>query len=435
MKTLFKNALILLTDKEKPSSQMFSFCEGDILVDGEKIAKIGKGLGDGADKVIDCTDKLVMPGLINAHTHAYMTLFRNSADDIPFAEWLFDNMNVMEDNMAPDDAYWGTMLAAVEMIRTGTTSFLDMHMNIHENARAVRESGMRAVLTRGLVGDVGDEAAEDRIRQAKEEMEAWKDEKRLSFMLAPHAPFTCTEKFMCHIAEEAEKLGVGINIHLAESEGEIGMIKERYGVTPAELVLRTGLFDRHAVAAHCVRLTDSDMDILKDKGVSVVTNPVSNMKLGNGFARLVDIDEHGINVAIGTDGAGSNNTLNLFHEMSVAALIHKGVRLDAVSVSASDVLRYATVGGAKALGLEDRIGELKEGYEADIIVMDLKKNAFVPRTNIISTLAYCANGSEVCTVMVAGKLLMEDNELLTLDEEKIREEVCRRTARLLTFKA
>lgn len=431
LKTLFKKALILNTCKEKASSDMFTLLKGDLLVDGDSIKCIAENVEEEADKVIDCEGKLLMPGLINSHTHAYMTLFRNSADDIPFTEWLFERIDPMEGRMEPEDAYWGAMLAAIEMIKTGTTCFLDMHMHVHQTAQAVADSGIRAVLTRGLVGDPSDPDSMRRVDEARAEMERWKDEQRLSFMFAPHAPFTCEESMLRYIAEEAQKLNVGVNIHVAESANEISMIRDRYGLTPVEFIARTGLFDNHCVAAHCVRLTDEDMDILKEKKVSVATNPVSNMKLGNGFARLPEIDAKGINIAIGTDGAGSNNCLNLFHEMNVAALIHKGTHDDPVSISAADVLKYATLGGAEALSLSDRVGVLAPGMKADIIALDMNTPAFYPRNDVVAALAYSISGAEVCMSMVNGRMLMEDGRLLTIDEERVYSEVSKRAARII----
>lgn len=431
MTTLFKNARVLRIRESAEGKEVFFIERADVEVTDDIISAVdGKLHEEEGTRVIDCTNLLLMPGLVNCHTHAYMTLFRNCADDIPFNEWLFESIDPMEGRMVPEDAYWGSMLAAAEMIRSGTTSYLDMHMHIHENARAAADSGLRAVLTRGLTGDVCDEGGPRRLREAKEEMERWSGTERLSFMLAPHAPFTCTEKYLRMIAEEAEKLGTGVHIHIAESDGEIGMIKEQYGRTPVEFIESTGLMRRHMVAAHCVKLTDSDMDILKENSINVVTNPASNMKLGNGFAHIPEMEKRGINLCIGTDGAASNNTLNMFREMGILSLIHKGTHRDAVSTGAQEVLRYATCGGAKALFPGEGIGQIKPGMKADLILLKLDEPSFVPDNNTVSALVYSVTGAEVQTVMVDGRILMENRKLLTIDEERVYFEAAKRAKRL-----
>ena len=298
-----------------------------------------------------------------------------------------------------------------------------MQMNIHQTTRAVKESGMRAVICRGLVGSGDDEGGQMRLRQAFEERDAARDCDRLSFMLGPHAPYTCDEGYMRIVSEEAKKNHMRIHVHLSESESEIQQIKEKYGCSPIEMAERNGLFEVPAIAAHCVQITESDMEILKAKGVSVVTNPASNMKLGNGFAPVPEMLEKGINVCIGTDGAASNNSLNLFHEMSLLALIHKGVKKTPQCISAAQNFRIATINGAKALGLSEEIGSLEVGKKADIAILNLNTPSLTPRNNLLAGLSYSANGSEVETVIIDGKITMENRRVLTMDEEVVYEKV------------
>ena len=309
------------------------------------------------------------------------------------------------------------------MMKSGTTCFNDMQMNIHQTTRAVKESGMRAVISRGLVGEGDNEAGQMRLSQAYEERDAAKDCDRLTFMLGPHAPYTCDDAYMRIISEEAKKNHMGIHVHLSESESEIQQIKEKYGCSPIEMADKNGLFDVPAIAAHCVQITESDMDILKEKNVSVVTNPASNMKLGNGFAPVPRMMEKGINVCLGTDGAASNNSLNLFHELSLLTLIHKGVNRTPQCVSAREGLRIATINGAKALGLEKETGSLEVGKKADIAILDLNTPSLTPRNNLIAGLSYSANGSEVETVIIDGKVTMENRKVLTLDEELVYQKI------------
>lgn len=419
MGIVLKNILALLPEGDRDVIR-----ETDIYIEGSRIASIGKRPeGFSEDKVIDGKDRLAIPGLVNCHTHSYMSFMRNVADDLSFMDWLFGTIDPIEQQMTDEDTYWGACLAIIEMMKSGTTCFNDMQMNIHQTTRAVKESGMRAVISRGLVGGGNDEAGQMRLRQAYEERDAAADCDRLAFMLGPHAPYTCDDGFMRIVSEEAKKNNMRIHVHLSESESEIEQIREKYHCTPIEMAEKNGLFDVPAVAAHCVQITESDMDILKEKNVSVVTNPASNMKLGNGFAPVPKMLEKGINVCIGTDGAASNNSLNLFHEMSLLALIHKGVARTPQCVSAGETIRIATINGAKALGLEKEIGSLEEGKKADIAILNLNTPSLTPRNNLIAGLSYSANGSEVETVIIDGKITMEDRKILTMDEELVYKKI------------
>ena len=405
------------------SDQEFVAYKTDVYIEGNRIAGNGEEpQGFTAEKIIDGTDKLLTPGLINAHTHSYMAFMRNCADDLSFMDWLFGRIDPIEQKMTDEDAYWGANLAILEMIKTGTTCFNDMQMNIHQTTQAVKESGIRAVISRGLVGSGNDEAGQLRLRQAYEERDAFGDCDRLTFRLGPHAPYTCDEAYLRIVAKEAEKEGMGIHMHLSESVTEIENCKKDYGCSPIELAERCGLFEVPFIAAHCVQVTDSDLDILKKHDVSVVTNPASNMKLGNGFAPVPEMLEKGINVCIGTDGAASNNSLNLIHEMSLVTLIHKGTHRNPQCVSATDAFRFATIGGAKGLGLDKEIGSIEVGKKADLAIFSLKTPSMWPVNSPISALSYSANGAEAETVIINGKIVMEQGKVLTMDEERIYKE-------------
>ena len=419
MGIVLKNILALLPEDDRDVIR-----ETDIYIEGSRIVSVGKRPeGFSEDRVIDGKDRLAIPGLVNCHTHSYMSFMRNVADDLSFMDWLFGTIDPIEQQMTDEDTYWGACLAIIEMMKSGTTCFNDMQMNIHQTTRAVKESGMRAVISRGLVGSGNDEAGRIRLNQAYEERDAAADCDRLTFMLGPHAPYTCDDGFMRIVSEEAKKNNMRIHVHLSESESEIEQIKEKYHCTPIEMAEKNGLFDVPAVAAHCVQITESDMDILRKKNVSVVTNPASNMKLGNGFAPVPEMLEKGINVCIGTDGAASNNSLNLFHEMSLLALIHKGVAKTPQCISAKETIRIATINGAKALGLEKEIGSIEEGKKADIAILNLNTPSLTPRNNLIAGLSYSANGSEVETVIIDGKITMEERKILTMDEELVYKKI------------
>lgn len=419
MGIVLKDILAILPEGKKDVIQKTS-----IYVEGNRIAGIGdKPAGFLEEKVIDGRDKLVIPGLINCHTHSYMSFMRNVADDLSFMDWLFGTIDPIEQQMTDEDTYWGAMLAIIEMMRSGTTCFNDMQMNIHQTTRAVKESGMRAMICRGLVGSGNDEAGRMRLAQAYEERDAAKDCDRLTFMLGPHAPYTCDDGFMRVVSEEAKREHMGIHVHLSESVSEIQQIQEKYGISPIEMAEKNGLFDVPAIAAHCVQIDEKDMDILKNKNVSVVTNPASNMKLGNGFAPVAKMLEKGINVCLGTDGAASNNCLNMFHELSLLTLIHKGVNKTPQCISAAEGFRIATINGAKALGLEKEIGSIEVGKKADLAILDLNTPSLTPRNNLLAALSYSANGSEVDTVIIDGKITMENKKLLTIDESLVYEKI------------
>lgn len=419
MGIVLKDILAILPEGKKDVIQKTS-----IYVEGNRIIGIGtEPAGFQADKVIDGKDRLVIPGLINCHTHSYMSFMRNVADDLSFMDWLFGTIDPIEQKMTDEDTYWGAMLAIIEMVRSGTTCFNDMQMNIHQTTRAVKESGMRAMICRGLVGSGNDEAGQMRLAQAYEERDAAKDCDRLTFMLGPHAPYTCDDGFMRVVSEEAKREHMGIHVHLSESVSEIEQIREKYGCSPIEMAEKNGLFDVPAIAAHCVQIDEKDMDILKNKNVSVVTNPASNMKLGNGFAPVAKMLEKGINVCLGTDGAASNNCLNMFHELSLLTLIHKGVNKTPQCISAAEGFRIATINGAKALGLEKEIGSIEVGKKADLAILDLNTPSLAPRNNLLAALSYSANGSEVDTVIIDGKITMENKKLLTIDESLVYEKI------------
>ena len=390
----------------------------DIYIDGNIIAGVGEiPEGFSADTVIDGTDRLASAGLVNTHTHTYMSLYRNYADDLSFSDWLFGNISPLEDRTTSDDAYVGATLACAEMIRTGTTTFVDMHMFRGMTCRAADECGMRAVISRGLCGEGDDEGGQRRLDEAFGEMEEYKNNSRLTFMLAPHAIYTCDTDYLKKVIALAGERKLPINIHLSETRYEVSQAVEKYGVSPVKYLDDLGMFGIKTLAAHCVHISDEDIKILADRGVSVAANPKSNMKLGNGFAPIKKLLDSGVNVCIGTDSAASNNSLNMFSDMNFTALVHKGTGEDAQAVSAVEVHRMATENGAAALGIN--AGKIEKGMLADIILLDLNTPQFNPRNNLVAAMSYSATGSETDTVIIDGKIVMRDKKLLTIDEEKL----------------
>ena len=413
MKTLLKGITAILPDGAGFKTEICDIC-----ITNDTITKIGNSDGFTPDKTVDGKNKLVSAGLVNAHTHSYMSLFRNSADDLMFHEWLFGRIMPMEDKLTQDDLYWGTCLACLEMIKTGTTAFLDMNICREAVTRAISESGLKAAISRGLVGNGrNDEGGIARIEDTIYDYKTYGDNKRLKFMMGPHAIYTTDREYLELVMEKAAEYGMDINIHLSESVKEIEDCKKEHGCSPVEYLDDMGMFKFHTVAAHCVQLSDSDIKLLADRGVWAATNPISNAKLGNGFARIPDMIKAGVNLCIGTDSAASNNTLNMFSDMSFLALAHKGNTRTADSVSASEVLKMATENGAKALGLENT-GVLKEGARADLFIMDLNSQSLQPLNNPVAAMCYSASGYEVESLMVDGEFLME-NRVTKMDEERI----------------
>jgi 5-methylthioadenosine/S-adenosylhomocysteine deaminase len=423
MGILIKNTLAML-----PSEDGHAAGRHDLYVEGADIAGIDEAPeGFVASETIDGSRRLTIPGLINAHTHTYMSMMRNVADDLSFPDWLFGTIEPIEDRLKPEDAYWASLLSQIEMIRTGTTCFNDMQMHIGQTTRAVTESGMRAVICRGLVGGEYD-LDERRIREALEERDAFASCDRLTFRLGPHAPYSCGPDYLRGVAEVARREGMGIHIHIAESQSETDNMWKDHHCTPVEYVRDAGIFELPTIAAHCIRVSESDRAILAEHGVSVVTNPASNMKLGNGFAPVPELMAAGVNVCLGTDGAASNNAQNMFREMALLALIHKGTHDTPQCVSADEVLDMATRNGAAALGLPT--GSIEVGKKADLVMLDLDAPSLTPLGNPVAALAYSANGSEVTDVIIDGKPVMRDRALLTIDEQRVHHEIDRICKRL-----
>ncbi|MHB1651060.1 MAG: amidohydrolase [Desulfitobacteriaceae bacterium] len=408
------------------------YSDGEIAIEDNTIISVGPRGSAPPDwtpeRILDYPHDVVMPGLINTHTHAAMTLLRSYADDLPLMPWLENKVWPFEAKLTDEDIFWGTSLALCEMIRSGTTAMLDMYASMDQVAEAVLSAGSRAVLSRGMIGD-----APNGQRALQENIELWKQyhqagDGRIRVMFGPHAPYTCSAGFLQQVKQEADKCGTGIHIHVAETLDEIKIIRDKYNKTPVQWLDEIGLFGGHVVAAHCVHLTAEDIKILDNKHVCVAHNPESNMKLNSGTALVPELIAQGVVVGLGTDGASSNNNLDLFGEMRSAAFQQK-LRVNSSTLPAYEVLKLATLGGAQTLGWED-IGMLAPGFKADLITINLDQPHFYPRFSIPAHLVYAAHAGDVRTVMVDGKLLMEDRKLLTLDEHKICAEAEKRAKRI-----
>jgi 5-methylthioadenosine/S-adenosylhomocysteine deaminase len=413
---LIKNALILNPNNFENKKQ-------SLLIKDDLIAEISDEIDDSnADKIIDAEGKILLPGLINTHTHLSMTLFRGLADDLSLDSWLNDHIWPMEANLNGDYCYIGALLGAVELIKSGTTTFSDMYFYMEDVARAVDDAGIRAVLSYGMI-DFGD--AERREAEIKENMALYDAcngmaDGRIKVFFGPHSPYTASEELLVKVRELADEHNIGIHIHVSETQKEINDSLDERGIRPFEYLEKIGFLGPDVVAAHCVWLSDEEIEIIKKHGVKVSHNPCSNMKLASGVSPVSKLIENDICVSIGTDGASSNNNLDLIEELKTASLLQKVSTLDPKVLTSDEAIEMATIKGAEALGLGDEIGSIEVGKKADIILIDTNSANMVPDSSSLSSnVIYSANGSNVDTTICNGKILMENKKLTTLDEDEI----------------
>ena len=413
---LIKNALILNPNNFENKKQ-------SLLIKDDLIAEIAETIDEGnVDKIIDAEGKILLPGLINTHTHLSMTLFRGLADDLSLDSWLNDHIWPMEANLNGDYCYIGALLGAVELIKSGTTTFSDMYFYMEDVARAVEDAGIRAVLSYGMI-DFGD--AEKREAEIEENLQLFKScngmaDGRIKVFFGPHSPYTASEDLLIKVRELADEYNMGIHIHVSETEKEINDSLDERGLRPFEYLEKIGFLGPDVVAAHCVWLSDEEIEIIKKHDVKVSHNPCSNMKLASGIAPVSKLIENDICVSIGTDGASSNNNLDLIEELKTASLLQKVSTLDPKVLTSDEAITMATIKGAEALGLENEIGSIEVGKKADIILIDTNSANMVPDSSSLSSnVIYSANGSNVDTTICNGKILMENKKLTVLDEQEI----------------
>lgn len=425
MDILIRDAMVVTLD---PLNEVIK--SGYVLVKGDSISEVSPGSYEGSLdglRVIDGRDYCVMPGLVNCHTHMAMTLLRGYGEGLPLMRWLNEKVWPMEAKFKEEHIVAGSKLAMVEMLRSGTTTFSDMYFYQDAVQMCAEEYGMRAVLGYPIMGDSWESLLNSYMGSIERINAGGSSMSRA--MLAPHSPYTLSGDALKSIAAAAKGLGCGIHIHVSETEDEQRIVMENYGKTPAELLLESGIFDVKTMAAHCVYLSDSDMDIMKSRNVSPVHNPVSNMKLASGAARVAEMLGKGIRVCLGTDGASSNNCLNMFGEMKAGALLQKLTCRDTTVLSGRTMLEIAAPNGAEALGFGN-LGRIKPGCLADLIMVSLKKPSMVPAHDIHSNLVFSANGSEVEYVLINGKLVMDKGEFTEIDEERAVFEAARTAADL-----
>lgn len=413
MKILFKNARMI------GKSDVF------LATDNERISYTGDccPVGCSFDRIIDCRGGLLLPGLYNCHTHAAMTLFRGYGEDMPLQRWLEERIFPAEEKLTPESVYTASLLAIAEMLKNGIVSFTDMYMFCDLTAQAVAETGIKANLSRAVLSFDPDEDMKrsERFLESKRLYKNFNNAAngRIKIDMSLHAEYTNTVKSTRFMADRAAEYNTNIHIHLSETEFEHNECKKRYGITPARFFADNGVFDVPVTAAHCVWTEDGDIDIMRKYGVTAAHNPASNLKLGSGVMPLSAMQKKGVRVTLGTDGAASNNTLDIMKEMYLAAIVHKGIERDPSCVTADSIIQAATENGARSQGRED-CGKLESGCRADIILIDLDALNNIPFYDLSYTAVYSANASNVSLTMADGNILYENGCFTTIDIEKLK---------------
>lgn len=427
-KTLINNAIMITMNEEQP------VVHGCMVIEGSTITYIGEqepAAGTQYDEIIDGTHKLYMPGFVNTHGHAAMSLLRGYGDDMALQVWLQEKMWPMEGKFTGQDVRAGTMLSILEMIRTGTTTFVDMYDHMDQVAEAAAETGIRACLTRGVIGLCPPEVQDAKLAEAVQFASSWHNQAdgRITTMMSPHSPYTCPPDYIERIVQAAHDLNLPIHTHMSETAREVQENVEQYGARPVAHLEKLGVFSRPTLLAHGVHLTDEEIAVLAKYDVRISHNPGSNLKLASGVARVPELLKAGVIVSLGTDGAASNNNLDMLEEVRLAAMLHKGVSGDPVAIPAWEALRMGTLDGARSIWLND-VGMLKPGMKADFIALDIDQPHFFPRTNFISHVVYAASSRDVTDVCVDGHWIVRNGACLTIDEEKVKFEAQRCFERL-----
>ncbi|MEM3404038.1 MAG: amidohydrolase [Nitrososphaeria archaeon] len=393
--------------------------DGVITYVGDK-DKVPYSLGN-FDYVFDIKGGVLIPGLVNCHVHAAMTLFKGVADDLPLKRWLEEVIWPLEDKLDSKSLIYGNYVAIMEMLSSGTTTFADFYF-FDELIEAVKVIPIRTVATLPLLDKLpNSEKFWSRLKNVKsyEHKISEVPGGLISLALGPHAIYSCSEQLLREVLMVSDKYSIPVHMHVSETKYEFDLVKKEYGLSPVKYLDRLGLLNKRLFAAHCVYLDEGDVQLLSDRKVSCVHNPSSNLKLASGIMPLYDLLKKGVNVCLGTDGSASSNSLNLLSEMRLTVLLHRGVRLDPSFPTAKDALLMATLNGAKALGLDDKIGSIEVGKRADFVILDGRSLHLLPENNIVSNIVYSSSPSDVSYSVVDGRVLFENGKFVGLDSENV----------------
>jgi 5-methylthioadenosine/S-adenosylhomocysteine deaminase len=428
--TLIKNGTLITPILEDSSIKTLK--NVSVLIENDKISEISAEIPEsGVDKVIDGEGKIIMPSLVNTHTHISMSLFRGLADDLELNEWLNDHIWPMEAELDGEIIYFGALLSNIEMIKSGTTTFNDMYAFMEDVANATIESGIRGCLSAGMIDFGDEEKRKDEIKHALNLISYCEDKDRIHAFIGPHSPITASEELLIESRKIADKYNTKIHIHVSETKKEVDDILKAKNMRPFQYLEDIGFLNEDVLAAHCVWLSDDEIDIIKKNNVNVSHNPSSNMKLASGISPVAKLLDKKISLSLGTDGAASNNNLDMFEEIKIASLLQKVDTLNPKVLNAEEAFKLITLNGAKALGLENEIGSIEIGKKADIILVDTLTPNLTPNTNsLISHLIYSANGFNVDTTICNGEILMENKKLKVLNEKDIIKKVNNITQKL-----
>lgn len=428
MNLVIHNARVLQTT---PAGEVRVLDGQDVVIQGKVIAAVrptGEGPPPDADEIIEAHGQLLMPGLINGHSHVPMVIFRGLAEDVSLEKWFNEYIWPLESNLHEEDVYWGMLLGLVEMIEAGVTCVADHYFFMDRAAEAVRQAGTRAALGWAVFGSQGT-AMLDRSAEFCRRWQGAADG-RITTWMAPHAPYTCDDDFLRGARDRAADLDVGIHIHVAETRGQTEAHMKKRGVTPIRLLDDLGLLQRPTILAHAVGATEDDIRLLADRPAGVAHCPKTYLKLAMGIAPVHAMRQAGIAVGLGTDGAVSNNTLDVWESMRLMALTQKEATGTPENFTLANTLTLATRGSAQVVGLGDRIGAVEPGRLADLILVDLDGAHHQPLHSVPASLVYAARASDVRTVIVDGRVILRDRKLLTLDKAEIIRQVNRSLERL-----
>lgn len=426
MRTLVTNAYVLDMVGEVPNIE-----KKDILIENNIIKKIEKDIDKEieVDERINAKNMLVMPGLINTHTHLAMSIFRGYKTDKKLMDWLESAIFPVEDKLKPEDIYWNSYLSCLEMIKSGTTTCNDMYLGMNKTVEAINDTGLRAV----VAWCIKDDSIKDKVEQTREYAKRYNTDEngKIRIYVSADAPHTCNPDTIKLCVDLAKELNTGLHIHLAETIDEETKIKSRYDKRSTEYLNDLDVFDVPVVLAHGIYVSDSDIEILKKIKGGISHNPISNCKLSSGICDVVKLRKNGINIGLGTDGIGSTTTMDMFEEMKTAAYLQKVNTMEPSSISAYDILKMATIEGAKVLGMEKEIGSLEPGKKADMIFIKTDKLHMCPANDVCANLVYSSNGADVESVMIDGKVIMQNRKMLNLDEKQVMRQVKKIAKRLL----